>query len=296
MNDDGKAGVVGGGNDIFLTINGKWFSRLAIFSKPVGAAIRAFCAIVRRRRRVRVIAKRFARREVESGLVTEQELEAFIRFACETLPKRPDSGEDARDVLIASLPCAELKPGSRVGTSSLRRQVQLRHLRHDLELVPMRGNLDTRLRKLDKRDCDALVLAAAGLHRLALGQRIRQYFAVDEICPAVGQGALAIEIREDNDHIRNAVRFLDDPATHCAVRAERAALRRLGGGCQAPIAAHARLEGGELHLVGMVARSDGSQLLRLATTGSARDPDGAGTTLAEELLGQGARSILDLGF
>ena len=204
--------------------------------------------------------------------------------------------EDARDVLIASLPCAELKPGARVATSSLRRQVQLRHLRHDLELVPMRGNLDTRLRKLDKRDCDALVLAAAGLHRLALGQRIRQYFAVDEICPAVGQGALAIEIREDNDHIRKAVRLLDDPATHCAVRAERAALRRLGGGCQAPIAAHARLEGGELHLVGMVARSDGGQLLRSATTGSARDPEGAGTTLAEELLGQGARSILDLGF
>ena len=204
--------------------------------------------------------------------------------------------EDARDVLIASLPCAELKPGARVGTSSLRRQVQLRHLRQDLELVPMRGNLDTRLRKLDKGDCDALVVAAAGIHRLAFGHRIRQYFAVDEICPAVGQGALAIEIREGDDHIRNAVRLLDDTATHRAIRAERAALRHLGGGCQAPIAAHARLEGGELHLVGIVARSDGSQLLRSATAGSACDPEGAGTALAEDLLDQGARAILDLGF
>src|SRR6516164_9631978 len=105
--------------------------------------------------------------------------------------------EDARDVLVAGQTCAELKPGARVGTSSLRRQVQLRQLRHDFELVPMRGNLDTRFSKLDRGDCDALVLAAAGVHRLELTERIQQYFAVEQICPAVGQGALAIEIRKD---------------------------------------------------------------------------------------------------
>ena len=201
--------------------------------------------------------------------------------------------EDARDVLVAGQTCAELKPGARVGTSSLRRQVQLRQLRHDLDLVPMRGNLDTRLRKLDEGDCDALVLAAAGMHRLGLGHKIQQYFAVEEVCPAVGQGALAIEIREDDDKVRNAVSPVDDPATHSAIRAERAALRHLGGGCQAPIAAYARLEDGELYLAGMVARSDGSRLLRSAAAGPAGDPEGVGTALAEGLLHQGARAILN---
>jgi hydroxymethylbilane synthase len=201
--------------------------------------------------------------------------------------------DDARDVLVASEACTELNPGTRVGTSSLRRQVQLRHLRQDLELVLMRGNLDTRLRKLDGGDCDALVLAAAGMHRLQLDQRIRQYFAVEQICPAVGQGALAIEIRENDDLMRSAVAPLDDPATHRAIRAERAALRQLGGGCQAPIAAYARLEDGKLHLAGMVARSDGSGLLRSAAAGPASDPEGVGTALAEDLLHRGARAILN---
>ena len=204
--------------------------------------------------------------------------------------------EDARDVLIAHLPCAELKAGTRVGTSSVRRQVQLRHLRHDFELVPMRGNLDTRLRKLDGGDCDALVVAAAGVHRLELRQRIQQYFAVEQICPAVGQGALAIEIRENDDQMRSAVRPLDDPATHSAIRAERAALLHLGGGCQTPIAAYARLEDGVLHLDGMVARSDGSRLLRSTVVGLACDPESVGRALAEDLLQRGARSILDLRF
>jgi hydroxymethylbilane synthase len=201
--------------------------------------------------------------------------------------------DDARDVLVAGETCAELNPGARVGTSSLRRQVQLRHLRQDLELVTMRGNLDTRLRKLDGGDCDALVLAAAGMHRLKLDQRIRQYFAVEQICPAVGQGALAIEIRENDDQMRSAVTPLDDSATHSAIRAERAVLRQLGGGCQAPIAAYARIEDGKLRLAGMVARSDGSRLLRSAAAGPASDPEGVGTALAEDLLHRGARAILN---
>ncbi len=201
--------------------------------------------------------------------------------------------EDARDVLIANQPFAQLRTGARVGTSSLRRQAQLRHLRNDLDLVPMRGNLDTRLRKLDRGDCDALVLAAAGMHRLGLAPRIQQYFAVEEMCPAVGQGALAVEIREDDARMRSTIDPLDDAASHSAVGAERAALRYLGGGCQNSMAAHARLKEGELHLAGIVATPDGSRLLRSAVVGPAHDPEGLGAALAEDLLRQGARAILD---
>jgi hydroxymethylbilane synthase len=201
--------------------------------------------------------------------------------------------EDARDVLIAGQAYAGLRPGARVGTSSLRRQAQLRHLRNDLDLVPMRGNLDTRLRKLDRGDCDALVLAAAGVHRLGFTPRIQQYFAVEQICPAVGQGALAVEIRRDDDQMKKLVASLDDPITHSEVRAERAALLHLGGGCQVPIAAHARLQDDELHLVGVVASVDGSRLLRSAVVGPVQEPEGVGRALAEDLLRQGARAILD---
>src|SRR2546422_2212401 len=151
------------------------------------------------------------------------------------------SRADARDALISSgaRPLAALPPGSRVGTGSLRRQSQLRALRGDLEAVPVRGNVDTRLKKLERGEYDALILAAAGLERLGLSERGTQYFAVDEMCPAVGQGALAIETREGDDRIEQAVMPLDDPRTHEAVRAERAMLPCLGGGCQTPTAAHA---------------------------------------------------------
>jgi hydroxymethylbilane synthase len=201
--------------------------------------------------------------------------------------------EDARDVLVSSQAYEELRPAARVGTSSLRRQAQLRHLRSDLDLVPMRGNLDTRLRKLDRGDCDALVLAAAGVHRLGLTSRIRQYFAVEQMCPAVGQGALGVEIRRDDRQMKDLVALLNDPVTHNEVRAERAALHHLGGGCQVPIAAHARLQEGELHLSGVVASVDGSRLLRSAVAGPAQKPECLGQALAEDLLRQGARSILD---
>jgi hydroxymethylbilane synthase len=203
--------------------------------------------------------------------------------------------EDARDVLIGGQPYNGLRPGARVGTGSLRRQAQLRLLRNDLDLVPMRGNLDTRLRKLDRGDCDALVLAAAGVHRLGLTPRIQQYFAVEQLCPAVGQGALAVEVRRDDHQMEKLVAFLDDPVTHSEVRAERAALLHLGGGCQVPIAAHARVEEGKLHLAGVVASVDGSRVLRSAMAGPAQDPERLGRALAEDLLGQGARSILHFG-
>lgn len=204
--------------------------------------------------------------------------------------------EDARDVLVASEPYAQLRAAARVGTGSLRRQAQLRRLRNDLRPVLMRGNLDTRLRKLDRGDCDALVLAAAGMHRLGLRARIQEYFTVEQMCPAVGQGALAIEIRADDHRMRMALAPLDDPVTHRAVRAERAALLHLGGGCQAPIAAHAHIEDTQLHLAGMVASPDGIRLLRAAVAGPADDPEDVGVALADALLRQGARAILDAAY
>ena len=203
--------------------------------------------------------------------------------------------EDPRDVLISTggKRYAELPAGARVGTSSLRRQSQLRKLRADLELVPLRGNLDTRLRKLDRGDCAAIVLAAAGVHRLGWRPRITQYFSAAEICPAVGQGALAIEARSSDEHAASALRLLDHPPTHLAVRAERALLHHLGGGCQVPIAAHAIVEDGALRLTGVVADLQGTRLIRATGSGSADAPEALGARVGEDLLRQGARAILE---
>jgi len=205
--------------------------------------------------------------------------------------------EDARDALVsAGGKRFEMLPeGARVGTGSPRRQAQLRRLRADLDIIPLRGNLTTRLRKLEEGECAALVLAAAGLHRLGLGSHITAYFSFDEICPAVGQGALAIEIREDRAELARAAIPLDDPTTHLAVRAERAMLRRLGGGCQVPIAAHANFEDGQLYLRGVVAALDGSRLIRASAAGSQNNPESLGAAVAEDLLERGAGEILMIG-
>ena len=202
------------------------------------------------------------------------------------------SRADARDVLISSgaRPLAALPSGSRVGTGSLRRQSQLRALRGDLEAVPVRGNVDTRLKKLERGEYDALILAAAGLERLGLSERVTQYFTVSEMCPAVGQGALAIETRGGDERIVAAVMPLDDPSSRQAVRAERAMLRCLGGGCQAPIAAYASSADENLQLLGVVAALDGSRIVRAKA--AAADPEDLGAMVAQELLKQGAREIL----
>lgn len=202
--------------------------------------------------------------------------------------------EDARDVLISrqGVPWNSLPSGAKIGTSSLRRQSQLRRLRSDLKLLPVRGNLDTRLRKLDQGDWDAIILAAAGVHRLGWKKRITAYFKPEELCPAVGQGALAIEIHEENGPVRRAVLPLDHPPTHAAILAERAMLRRLGGGCQVPIAAHATHSETGMHVMGVVASTDGAKLIRAAASGSSHDPKALGKQVAEDLLRQGAEEIL----
>ena len=203
--------------------------------------------------------------------------------------------EDARDVLISTTgkKHGELPRGARIGTSSPRRQSQLRHLRGDLELVPMRGNLDTRLRKLDRGDCDAIVLAAAGAHRLGWRSRITEYFSASQICPAVGQGALAIECREGHHDAVRILADLDDAPTHWAIRAERAMLRHLGGGCQVPIAAFAVAAGRQLVLHGVVAALQGETVIRTEASGSVDNPEELGARAADDLLRQGARAILE---
>ncbi|MEJ5357584.1 MAG: hydroxymethylbilane synthase [Desulfobacterales bacterium] len=187
---------------------------------------------------------------------------------------------------------AELPPGSRVGTSSLRRAAQLRRLRPDLELLPVRGNVETRLRKLESGDLDAVVLAAAGLNRLGLAARICERFEPERLLPAVGQGALCVQIREGDPRTAERVAPLDHAPTRTVVAAERAFLQRIGGGCQVPIAGFAVLEGEAIELRGLVADLNGERLVSGAIRGHAGRAQELGAALAEELLERGAADIL----
>jgi hydroxymethylbilane synthase len=199
--------------------------------------------------------------------------------------------EDPRDALVGSR-LAELTSGARVGTSSLRRAAQLRAARPDLAIESVRGNLDTRLRKLDEGQYDALVMAAAGLRRLGWQARIAELLPIELICPAVGQGALAIETRATGPAAEICAQ-LEDAGTRAEVEAERAVLRTLGGGCQVPIGAHARASDGELRLLGVVASPDGTRIVRRETSGPAIDAVRLGQELGNQLLAGGGREILE---
>lgn len=215
-------------------------------------------------------------------------------LALGAVPRR----EDPRDALVCGQAAggarrlSELPAGVRVGTSSLRRSAQLLHARPDLAIEPLRGNLDTRLRKLGEGKLAAIVLASAGLHRMGWEGRISEYFQPEVMCPAVGQGALGVEVRADDAATREALVPLDDRATRLETTAERALLARLGGGCQVPIGALARLDhGGRLRMVAVVASPDGARLFRAAGEGT--EPAELGTRLAEQLLRDGAAQILE---
>ncbi len=179
---------------------------------------------------------------------------------------------------------------ARVGTSSLRRQAQLKALRPDLKVFPLRGNVDTRLRKLEDGEYDAIILASAGLNRLGRTERVRAILPVEVMCPAVGQGALGIEIRAGDSETGAQLEFLNDAATRAATTCERALLNQLGGGCQVPIGAFAEMRGGSLHLVGVVARPDGSTVLREADDGV--DAERLGEAVGKRLLERGGAQIL----
>ena len=187
----------------------------------------------------------------------------------------------------------QLPRGAKVATGSLRRKSQLLNYRPDLEIVEIRGNVPTRLRKFDESDLDGLILAYAGLHRLGLDERISQVIPFDIMLPAVGQGAVAVEVRDRDEDLRDLTASLDDTPTRQCITSERAFLRRLEGGCQVPIGAHAALEDGQIHLEGMVGSLDGTVVYREKISGPSAEAESLGTRLAESLIAQGAANLLD---
>jgi hydroxymethylbilane synthase len=202
---------------------------------------------------------------------------------------------DPRDALISARArrVEDLPQGASVGTSSLRRQAQLLSARPDLRIQALRGNVDTRLRRLDDGELDAIILACAGLIRLGWEARITAHLDVKVSLPAVAQGIIGMECRADDAHARALLQVLNDPATQTAMDAERAFAGRLGGSCQSPIAAHATLDGNHLSLDGLVAEPDGSRLLRDAIVGRADQPRELGEQLADRILSAGARGLLE---
>jgi hydroxymethylbilane synthase len=202
---------------------------------------------------------------------------------------------DPRDALLAAKAggLEDLPQGARVGTSSLRRQAQLLAVRPDLKIEALRGNVDTRVRRLDSGDLDAIILACAGLVRLRLESRITAYLDPGACLPAVGQGIIGIECRADDATTRSLLRILNDAATRTAMDAERAFAGRLGGSCQSPIAAYATLHQNRLTLDGLVAEPDGSRLMRDSITGNAENPWSLGEQLADRVLAAGAGALLE---
>jgi hydroxymethylbilane synthase len=202
--------------------------------------------------------------------------------------------EDASDVLISRRgeTLEALPSGARIGTSSLRRQAQLLHFRPDLSVVPLRGNLDTRLRKLDTEGLDAIVVAAAGVHRLGRQQEVTEVLPLEVSLPAAGQGALGLEIRTHDQRMRDLVEPMAHGPSALTIAAERAFLKRLGGGCQVPIAAYGRLDGAELHLMALVITPDGTGVVRGERKGPSAFAEEVGLAMAEELLRRGADRII----
>lgn len=204
--------------------------------------------------------------------------------------------EDVRDVLVSrsGRRFHELPRGARIGTGSTRRGAQMLAARPDLEIVPIRGNVDTRIRKVQEGEVDAAVLAAAGIVRLGRAEVITEYLPVEVSLPAVGQAAIAVEIRANDAAIAELVQAINHQETWEAVQAERAFLRALGGGCKAPIAALAQRDGGLLTVDGMVAMPDGSRIVRAQVTGRAEDFESLGRGLAEHILANGGAEIIAL--
>jgi len=208
--------------------------------------------------------------------------------------------EDPRDALISKVQSSEFKVqsykdlphGATVGTSSLRRLCQLRNIRPDLKIVQLRGNLDTRIRKLDEGQFDAIIVAVAGVKRLGLAYRITEILEPEICLPAIGQGAIGIECRVNDKVINTILGDLNYQETSISVRAERALLRRLGGGCQVPIAAYARIEDGRVIMDGLVGSITGERVIKSHAEGKLEDHERLGTNLAEDLLSRGAKEIL----
>ena len=210
-------------------------------------------------------------------------------FEIAAIPERQDSRDVFCSVHFNSID--QLPQKARVGTSSLRRQAQLKAIRPDLDIQPLRGNVDTRLRKLEDNEYDAIILAAAGLNRLGKLTLVKEIVSPEVMCPAAGQGALAIEIRSGDAATGGHLAFLDNLSARATTSCERALLSKLGGGCQVPIGAFAELRNQHIHLAAVVARPDGTKVLREFQEGN--DPIQLGEAVGESLLQKGARAILE---
>lgn len=202
--------------------------------------------------------------------------------------------EDPRDALLTrnKVKFKDLPKGANVGTSSLRRQAQLMHVRPDFVIHQLRGNVDTRLRKLKEGQYDAIILAAAGVKRLGLAENVSEYIDPEISLPAIGQGALGIECRVDDRELNDMIAFFNHADTRTCVTGERALLRRLEGGCQVPIACYGEMKDGKLHLTGLVGSVDGKRIIKDATDGAPEKAEKLGVMLAEKLLSRGADVIL----
>jgi len=241
---------------------------------------------------VKEIEEALLRREIDLAVHSMKDVPSMLPEGLEIIcvPER----EDPRDALIArdGYSLENLPVGARVGTSSLRRQAQLIHVRPDLEIAVLRGNVDTRLRKVREKHFDAIILAASGLKRLGWDQEVTEYLSVDVSLPAIGQGSLGLEGRKEDTFVRDLVVRFEHRPTRIAVTAERALLTRLEGGCQVPIAGYAMLQGDTLTLDGLVASLDGKRYIRQVISGPAGEAGFLGTRLAEQLLESGAQPIL----
>jgi len=203
--------------------------------------------------------------------------------------------EDPRDVVISKegRMIEDMSAGARIGTGSLRRAFQIRNLFPGIEIVPLRGNLDTRIRKIQSENLDGIIVAAAGMRRMGWTDRITQYIPVEIMLPSVGQGVLGIEMRKNDHNTRNAVSFINHPQTWIEVTAERAFLKRLGGGCQLPIAAYGVKQESTLTITGLLGSPDGRVMIKDELVGHCKDAEALGITLAERILLKGGQEILE---
>jgi hydroxymethylbilane synthase len=203
--------------------------------------------------------------------------------------------EDPRDVLISRdrLKLEEMPHGARIGTGSIRRRFQLMHLLPDIEVIPLRGNLDTRIRKIGTEDLDGVIVAAAGIRRMGWVDRVSQFIPAEVMLPAVGQGTLGIELRQEDHELREAMLFMNHPDTASEVAAERAFLRRLGGGCQLPVAAYGKRMGEHARVQGLIGSLNGRVMIRDEIKGPVRDAQSLGIKLAEGILDRGGRALLE---
>ena len=241
-------------------------------------------------------------KEIEDALLNEK-----IDLAVHSMKDMP--GEIPKGLCIGAIPereipqdvlisrnkkrLSKLDPGAKIGTSSLRRKAQLLYARPDLVILPLRGNLDTRLKKLETENLDAIILAAAGVKRLGLENRITEYLDENIMLPAVGQGALCIEIRQHDPEVESIVKKLDHHQTRTIIMGERAFLNRLEGGCQVPIAAHGKIEKNIFTICGLVATIDGGTLIKETLSGPIDSPEIIGVKLAERLVSMGAETIME---